>query len=740
MNEEVEDKEITRPSKSLESETRPRLKHASPDGTPLFTNELIHETSPYLLQHAHNPVKWHAWGTRAFDAAKTTHKPILLSVGYSTCHWCHVMEQESFEDLEIAQTMNAHFVCIKVDREERPDVDGVYMAALQMLSGRGGWPMTVIMTPDRVPIFAGTYFPPRDGDRGASVGFLTILQKLAKAWSDDPQKITNHAVLLQSRIQSALQTKKSDFCPGPEPIQSAVHHLAVTFDPVWGGFGDAPKFPRSHTLELLARNYQKTKDERILHMMVHTLEKMSQGGIRDHVAGGFHRYSVDEQWLVPHFEKMLYDNAQLAIAFLEAYQITRRSDFAHMATDTLDYLKKDMQSPNGGFYSATDADSPSPTGDLEEGWYFTWTPKEIHSVLGKEAAERMIAHFGVTEEGNFEGRNILHTRHGSDNTDIDVAGISDKENARFIQDCKNTLLKARKKRPKPLPDDKILCSWNALAVSAFARAGFVLENQEYVKTAERTAAFLLNELVVDGTLRRSWKSGVVGPPGFLDDFAFLIQALLDIHETTGTGRWLQAAVDLQKDLDAQFFDENNGGYFFTPNNHEALLFRDKPFYDAAEPSGNSVATLNLLRLEQFTGDLCYRTRAESIFEAAGEFLTQGIATPKMLCALDYYLDEPKQIVVVMGPDENQNQAMLAPIRKTFVPNKALLILGYEKVVSNQPESAAFAKDKSLVENAATAYVCQGQTCHAPTHSPEELEKMLELISPQCQGHGSGLVL
>jgi hypothetical protein len=636
------------------------------------------------------------------------------------------MEEESFEDLEIAETLNDNFVCIKVDREERPDIDSVYMTAVHMLTGRGGWPMTVIMTPDRLPILAGTYFPPRDGDRGASTGFLSILRELAGAWANAPGKIQERTRMVRNRIRATSTIGEHGPVPAPDALHRAASHLAATFDPLWGGFGDPPKFPRSVTMELLGRYYRRTKDDNALHMMVRTLEKMSEGGIYDHVGGGFHRYSVDEKWLVPHFEKMLYDNAQLVVAFLEVHQLTGIADFARIATETLDYLQRDMLHERGGFFSATDADSPTPNGGPEEGRYFTWTKAEIRSVLGGSAAECLCAHFGVTDEGNFEGRNVLHTRHSFECPPNSSEDALPDGTTLFIRGARVALLETRNKRPRPILDNKVLASWNGLAISAFARGGFVLERPEYVTVAERAAEFVLEELVVNGELKRSWRDGISGPPAYLDDYAFFVQALLDLYEATGTQRWLSTAIDFQKVLDERFADLEHGGYYFTAHDHEELLFREKPFYDGAEPSGNSVAALNLLRLEQFTERKSYRRSAERVFSAAGRWLTEGIALPKMLCALDYYLDSPLQIVVSTGPDGEQNRALLTPLRRTFTPNKAQVILSGDPLALDR-HLVPFALDKRLVDGCATAYVCKRQTCEAPINRPTILQEMLEMV-------------
>ncbi|MFC1610722.1 thioredoxin domain-containing protein, partial [Myxococcota bacterium] len=607
----------------------PRTEHLTEDGRPLFVNRLILETSPYLLQHAHNPVSWSPWSDDAFARAREQHKLVLLSVGYSTCHWCHVMERESFEDLEIADFISRHFVPIKVDREERPDVDAVYMTAVHLMTGRGGWPMTVVLTPEREPVFAGTYFPARDGDRGASIGFLTILRELASVWEAEPKRFRRAAAQVTQQIRAATETNRvSDHAPGSEAIMRGVTYLSHTFDATWGGFGDAPKFPRTVTLELLGRAYRRTGDERLRKMLEHTLDKMAAGGIYDHVGGGFHRYSVDRRWLVPHFEKMLYDNAQLAVAYLEGFQLTGREDFARVTREILDYVRREMTHELGGFFSATDADSANPDGELEEGWFFTWTTAEVEEVVGSQRARLVAAYYDVSEAGNFEGRNILHVSKPlavvAKMLQMDEETLSEE-----LAAARAALYEARQGRSPPLCDRKVLAAWNGLMISALSRAGHVLDDGVFVEAAVRAADFILEHMVVDGVLMRNWKDGAARHRGYLDDHAFMIQGLLDLYEATGTPRWFQAALGLQRELDTQFADREHGSYFFTSDGHESLLARERPDYDGAEPAGTSVAALNLLRLEQFTDNHAFRVSAERLFAAHAATLAQGVALPKM---------------------------------------------------------------------------------------------------------------
>ena len=554
----------------------PRTHHFNDDGTPKFVNRLVLETSPYLLQHAHNPVNWYPWGNEAFDRARRDGKPVLLSVGYSTCHWCHVMERESFQDVEIARYINKNYIAIKVDREERPDVDDVYMKAVRMLTGRGGWPMTVLLTPDREPFFGGTYFPARDGDRGARKGFLTILQEMKDEYDTSQDEVVARAQQISQRVAAAAAPGRPGEVPGPALIDRAARTWAQSFDPVFGGFGRAPKFPRPVALELLLRYHRRTGDPQALHMVVHTLQKMAAGGMYDQVGGGFHRYSTDARWLVPHFEKMLYDNAQLVPLYLSAYQLTERDEFARVARETLHYVEREMTSPEGGFYSATDADSPTPEGHDEEGYFFTWTPTEIEAVLEPADARIAIAYYDLTAAGNFEGRNILH-RSRPDEEVASELGISLEELSSKLASARSRLYRARLHRPPPHRDDKILTSWNGLMISAFARASLVLDAETHAKQASKAAAFVVRELKRDdGHLLRSFKDGRARHNGYLDDYAFLIQGLLDLYEATSALRWLEEAIALQRVLDQYHWDAGTGGYFMTSDDHEELLARDKP--------------------------------------------------------------------------------------------------------------------------------------------------------------------
>ncbi len=690
----------------------PRTHHKE-GRAPRFTNRLALETSPYLLQHAHNPVNWYPWGDEAFEEARRTKRPVFLSVGYSTCHWCHVMEEESFEDLEIARFLNEHYVAIKVDREERPDVDAIYMAAVQALSGQGGWPMSVWLTPDREPFFGGTYFPARDGDRGASTGFLTVLGGVAQVYREDPLRVARASASLSEAIRAALAAggEAAPGLPGPKPIEDAVALVKQSFDGRNGGLRRAPKFPSNLPIRLLLRHHRRTKDAESLSMAALTLEKMAAGGLFDQVGGGFHRYSTDTVWLVPHFEKMLYDNALLAVAYAEAWQATRRPDLARVVRQTLDYLLREMTSPEGAFYSATDADSEG-----EEGRFFVWTEEEIQKLLGP-VADRFIAYYGVSRDGNFEGASILHVPR------------PDEKEWEALAGARATLYAARERRVHPLRDEKVLAAWNGLAISAFAFGGRVLGERRYVDAAARAAGFLLDALRKDGRLVRSWKGGRVSGPGFLEDHAFLAQGLLDLYEATFDVRWLGEAAALSEEVEARFADPR-GGWFATAGDHEKLLAREKPMHDGAEPSGASVALLNALRLSAFTADDRWRGVAERALRWYAPALeAQPLALGEMLLALDFHGDAAREVVLVWPEGEKVPEPFLAVLRQTFLPSRALAGAAEGPALEALGRVALVAREKKAIGGKATAYVCERGACRLPAIDPEKLRAQIEPVKP-----------
>jgi uncharacterized protein YyaL (SSP411 family) len=685
----------------------PRTHHLE-GGRPTFTNRLVLESSPYLLQHAHNPVNWYPWGDEAFEDARRLGRPVFLSIGYSTCHWCHVMEGESFEDEEIAAYMNQHYVCIKVDREERPDIDAIYMAATQRLTGSGGWPMSVFLLPDRAPFFAGTYFPPRDGARGAQHGFLSILRELRKTYDNDPARVKQAADALSNAVQQEMAgggKAQSEAIPGVEVITQTVDYYKRAFDTVHGGLRRAPKFPSNVPVRLLLRHHRRTGDAQALQMATFTLEKMAAGGMYDQLGGGFHRYSVDERWLVPHFEKMLYDNALLAVSYAEAWQVTGRADFARVLRETLDYILREMTSPEGGFYSATDADSEG-----EEGKFFVWSKAEIEALLGTEAA-RFAKHYDVSDGGNFEGHNILNVPKPDEGEHAALAGARQK------------LYDVRQKRIPPLRDEKILAAWNGLMISGLAVGGRVLGEPRYVDAAARAAAFLLGKLREGDRLSRSYKDGRKQQHGFLEDQAFVAAGLLDLYEATFEKRWLVEALALSEALEKHFADREHGGWFMTADDAEKLIAREKPNYDGAEPSGTSVAILNALRLNTFTDDDRWRVVAEKAVASLHEVLAERpLAMTEALVALDYHADVPREVALVWpaghAPDELQ-----AVLRRTFLPSRALAGAA-EGDVAALAQIVPFVGEKVAQGGKPTGYVCRRGRCELPATDPEQFRAQL----------------
>jgi|MDTC01.3.fsa_nt_gb hypothetical protein len=695
----------------------PRTRHLNTDGEPKYTNRLYLEPSPYLQQHAHNPTNWYPWGDEAFDTARRLNRPVLLSVGYSTCHWCHVMEEESFEDEEIARYINEHYVAIKVDREERPDVDAVYMTVVQMLTGQGGWPMTVWLTPTREAYSGATYVPARDGDRGARIGFLTMLQRLRAAYDQEPDQVTAAAAEITRQLTARLAPAPGETAGADATtIDEVSAFYDAQFDEQFGGLRGTQKFPSGMSLRLLLRQHRRTGDARALDMATQTLERMAAGGMYDQVGGGIHRYATDARWLVPHFEKMLYDNALLVTAYLEAYQVTQRDEFAAIARDILRYLERDMSAAEGGFYAATDADSLGSGGEREEGQYFTWTPDELAAVLDGPTLALVTLYYGVTTEGNFDGRTILHqTRPLADvAAELDIeAG----EARRLLDAARDTLYRARADRPAPLRDDKILTSWNALAISAFAQASLALGDAGYAERATHAADFVLSRLKDGDRLFRSYAGGEARVPGYLEDYAFLIAALLDLYEATSEPRWMEEALALDGVLAARFEDPA-GGFFRTSDEHQSILTREKPGYDAAQPSGNSVQLLNLVRLHEFTTDDTYRQRTERALRAFDVGLSQApVAMAEMLLAVDFRLDTPKEIIIITPDSRATAEPFLAELRATFLPNRILSVVGEADRFDAHAALVPLVEGKFARDGVATAYVCENRLCELPTTDP-----------------------
>ncbi len=722
--------EIKAALQRFDDDYEPRTHFLGEDGSARFTNRLVLETSPYLIQHAHNPVNWFPWGDEAFELARKLGRPIFLSIGYSTCHWCHVMERESFEDLEIARYLNENYIAIKVDREERPDVDSVYMTAVQAMTGRGGWPMSTWLTTDRKPFFGGTYFPARDGDRGARKGFLTLLTEMKSRYDEDRGGVEGLADRLSARVATLLGTQAPVSLESAGVLNALVRSAGSSFDSLNGGRNGRPKFPSSFPIRVLLRDAVARKNAESRRMAVFTLRKMAAGGLFDQVGGGFHRYTVDGAWQVPHFEKMLYDNAQLVVAYVEAFQLTGDTDLADIARRTLEYVQKEMTAPLGGFYSATDADSLSPHGELEEGLFFTWTQAEIRSIL-KEHAALFETRYGVSEKGNFEGRNILHVS-------ITLEALAEKfkiapeKASRILKECRAKLYKARLERQAPLLDDKILAAWNGLMISAFAKAGFVLDDPSFIRSAEKAADYIQNHMRSDdGRLFRSARNDQSRQTAFLEDYAFLIQGLLDLYEATGDLSRIQAAIDFQKLQDELFSERSEGGYFLTGGNQERLLAPEKPAYDGAEPSGNSVSYLNLLRLHALTLDDSYRARAENLLKTfSGILRSSPTRLNSMVLGVDFLENDPVEIVLVPGKAGKSGlEPYLDHLRDNFIPSKVVLLAGDRQ---SGPKSTALGtplEGKVAIKGKATAYVCRNGTCSLPATDLQLFIRQLTPVEP-----------
>ena len=679
------------------------------------TNRLIHETSPYLLQHAHNPVDWYPWSEEAFEKAKKENKPVLLSIGYSACHWCHVMERESFENEKIAALMNELFVNIKVDREERPDLDEIYMNAVQMLTGRGGWPMTMFLTPEGKPFYGGTYFPPED--RQGMPGFPRILQGVAQAYRERPADVEKSVAQILETLHHMAESQPSekDFAPGI--IAESCEKIARAYDSENGGLGQAPKFPNPGVYELFLRYYSESGDERYLTMVAQTLSKMAQGGIYDHVGGGFHRYSVDAKWLVPHFEKMLYDNAQLLRIYSQAYVITGEPLYKTVVEESAGYLLREMHQPEGGFYSTQDADSEG-----EEGKFFVWTLAEIDALLGAEDGEVFARMYDVTEEGNFEEKNILHPILTVDQ----ASKFFRKEKSEIealIARTKEKLFTAREKRIKPFRDEKIIAAWNGLLLSGLAEAIKITGASSCLEASRRTVEFIFGRMFRDGYLLHVYKDGQAKLRGYLDDYAFVALGLLDLYEVLLDRSLIDRAMELADIMLREFWDERGGGLFYTGKSHVPLISRAKPVFDASIPSGNAIAAQLLLRLYHLVGAEDYHTRAETILRSYYDaMVSQPFGFAHMLCALDQYLHPAKEIVIVGERSDARTTDLIKEIHSLYLPNKAVQIFApgesLEKV-------SPLMVGKQQIDGRPTAYVCQNFTCSAPVTSWAELKRLLQ---------------
>ncbi|HUV80051.1 MAG TPA: thioredoxin domain-containing protein [Candidatus Bathyarchaeia archaeon] len=681
-------------------------------------NALINEKSPYLLQHAYNPVNWYPWGKEALTRAREEDKPIFLSIGYATCHWCHVMARESFENPQTAAILNENFVCTKVDREERPDLDEIYMKAVQMMAGTGGWPLSVFLTPDLKPFYGGTYFPPEPVH--GLPAFNDLLRTIIGFWRDKREQVEQNSEQIVQLVRKTYQHKPQG---GAEEISAdlldnAYEQLVLQFDSSYGGFSAGvaawsvknPKFPLPSYLAFLLRYYQRTQEQFALKMVTKTLYAMARGGIFDQLGGGFHRYSTDTRWLVPHFEKMLYDNALLARVYTEAYQVTHDPFFAQIANQTLEWVLREMSNSNGGFYSAVDADSEG-----IEGAFYIWDPTEIKSVLGEEHGEALCRYYGVTPQGNFErNKSVLYIAEAAEELDEEDT----------IRTSKQKLLETMNKRIRPATDDKIITGWNGLMISAFAIGYQTFRDRRFLEAATSATHFILNNLQKDGQLLRRYRDGEASIPGTQEDYAFFISALLDLYEASFDAQWLREALPLNDRIMGLFWDKEDGGFFFNRSGDAELSVSIKEAYDGPIPSGNSIAAQGLLRLAALTDDEKLRTQAKDIFLTFRVPLEQSpLEHTQMLSALDFHLSSPVQVVIA-SKNMEEAQAFAAEISRHFMPNKIVVFSSSGVTEKELPDLTALIKDKVAIQGKPTVYICENYTCKAPITDLEELKRVL----------------
>ena len=680
-------------------------------------NRLVNESSPYLLQHAHNPVDWFAWSDEAFEKAKREDKPVFLSIGYSTCHWCHVMERESFENERIAAIMNEHFVNVKVDREQRPDVDEVYMAAVQMMTGSGGWPLSVFLTPDGRPFYGGTYFPPEDSF--GRPGFDKVLLAVANAWEANKDQILDSAGAINAALQEATATGGQQ-AVSVEILDKAYAALASVYDSAHGGFGAAPKFPQPSNLEFLLVYWYRGGKGDALQMVERTLEAMADGGIYDHLGGGFHRYSTDPKWLVPHFEKMLYDQALLARVYVQTYQITGKQRYAHVARQIFDYVLRDMTDKRGGFYSAEDADSEG-----IEGRFYVWRAEEIDSVLSKEESRIFKRFYGVSQNGNFEdGTNIL-------SVSVSIETLAEEfkkkreEVEKILDAACRKLFEERGKRIRPHRDDKIITAWNGLMISSLAYGGAALGERRYTDAAEKAAQFVLDSLQQQDRLLRFYRDARKVGPGFLEDYAFMALGLIDLYEAAYDAKWLAEANRLAEQMIDLFSDGEGDGFYQTGRDAQRLVVRSKSGYDAAVPSGNSIAALVLLRLGRMTMNDKFITAGEKTLKSFGAQINAApLSLTAMLVAVDFYLGPNQEIVVAGDIGKEDTRQMLRALNQRYMP-RAVRIFHSSTPDSTEIEKLTpFVKDQPALDGKATAYICENYTCRAPVTNVEQLQRLL----------------
>ncbi len=679
-----------------------------------YTNNLINETSPYLLQHAHNPVNWFAWGEEAFEKAKAEDKPVLISIGYSACHWCHVMEHESFEDEETARVMNANFVNIKVDLEERPDVDQIYMAFVQMTNGNGGYPLNVFLTPDKLPFFGGTYFPPVN--RYNMPSFQRVLESVADAYKNKRDELLHSAneILGEIRRVGLVEVEREGL--NLDQLDKAFQSFVRTFDNVNGGFGGAPKFPPPMSLEFLLRYYKRTGNENALEMVKKTCDKMAHGGIYDQLGGGFHRYTVDAIWLTPHFEKMLYDNAQSARIYLHLFQVTKDEFYKRIAVETLEYVRREMLDEKGGFYTAQDADSEG-----VEGKFFVWTPAEIEEILGDADAPVFNFFYDISEDGNFEEKNILNVKNSLSET-AEVLKIPEEKLKEVLMRGREKLFTEREKRIKPFRDEKVLTAWNGLMLATFAEASAILDNQDYLAIARRNADFILDNLQKDDYLLRSWKDGQAKLNAYLEDYANFAYGLIELFQVLGEVKYLREAKRLADILITEFWDADGGAFFFTANNHEELIVRTKDFYDNATPSGNSAAADVLLKLAHLVGDEKYERFAVTVLRLVSPQIRRyPNAFGRVLSALEFYLNPTKEIVI-LGAKAGELER---EVWRDYLPNKVVVLA---ENAEEHAELIPLLQARNMIDNKPTAFVCENFICQKPVTSHVEFAEQLSLPS------------
>jgi uncharacterized protein YyaL (SSP411 family) len=695
-------------------------------------NNLIFEKSPYLLQHAENPVNWYPWGLEAFTKAQTEDKPIFLSIGYSTCHWCHVMERESFEDLEVAELMNDVFVSIKVDREERPDIDNVYMLVCQMLTGSGGWPLNIMMTADKKPFYAATYIP-RETRQGR-VGMVDLILRVKDMWETRRSEILGSANDITEGLSTAAKRTLSEATPealGDSVLSLTYEQLSARYDEEYGGFGDAPKFPMPHNILFLLRYWRRTGNETVLDMVEKTLQQMRRGGIYDHIGYGFHRYSTDSHWLVPHFEKMLYDQALLAMAYIEAYQATGKDEYGNTAREIFTYVLRDMMRPGGGFYSAEDADSEG-----VEGKFYVWTLQETQQILEPAEAALVAKVFNMRKDGNFAeegtrkrtGKNILHLKKSAKEVASDLK-VTEQALQKRLNKALHKLHTHREERIHPHKDDKILTDWNGLMVAALAKGAQVFDEPQYAEAARSTVDFILKNMRAgDDRLLHRYRDGQAAILANVDDYAFLVWGLLELYEATFELSHLETALGLNKDLIAYFWDDTAGGFYFTPDDGETLLIRQKEIYDGAIPSGNSVAILNLLRVALMTGNPDLEKKAAAIGAVFSATVRESPSSHTLLMAgVDFGIGPSYEVVIVGNPQAMDTREMIQGLRRPFIPNKVVLLRSADQSEPGIERLAEFTKYQSAIDNKATAYVCLNYNCKLPT---TDTAKMLELLNAQ----------